>query len=145
MNNREIKLFIDKKSGIDISAKKSLFKYVKYRMIYYRLCFEYSYQETTLENIGKEVNCDHALVLNGLNQFDNMYETDKSFKKLYDETDKQIRDFMPTRFVIMTDNLNNLSDYYLRRKIKNLRIINRNAKHRIRQLKKLNASIEVKQ
>ena len=66
-NLEKIKDLVEITSNIDISKKNRKKHNVISRQIYYKLCKELT--NSSLEDIGLNINRDHATVINGLNNF----------------------------------------------------------------------------
>jgi len=84
MNKYTTKSIADKVSrhlDIDIRSTRRKRECVYGRVIYYKLCKEYTHH--TLESIGKEVNKDHASVYVGLKQFASMAFYKDNYWKAY--------------------------------------------------------------
>jgi len=84
MNNFTLKSLADKVSrhlDVDIRSKRRKRECVYARVIYYKLCKEYTHH--TLERIGREVNKDHASVYVGLKQFASMAYYKDNYWKAY--------------------------------------------------------------
>ena len=84
MNDYTLKSIADKVSSsldVDVRSKRRKRDCVYARVIYYKLCKEYTHH--TLERIGKEVNKDHASVYVGLKQFDSMSFYKDNYWKAY--------------------------------------------------------------
>lgn len=97
-HNYTLKIVADKVANhldIDIRDKSRKRECVYARVIYYKLCREYTHH--TLERIGKEVYRDHASVYVGLKQFESMafYKDNywKAYLEIKQEFDKDAVDF----------------------------------------------------
>lgn len=69
MNKQIIKEIVDNYFEININRNTRKRNYVEARAIYFKLCREFT--KMSLEEIGKQVNRDHASVLHGIRAFNN--------------------------------------------------------------------------
>jgi chromosomal replication initiation ATPase DnaA len=70
-------------TGIDIMQEKSRKPlYANLRFMYYKFSEDAPY---TLDKIGKTINRSHPSVLDGRKKFDQYYETEKDFARLFNE------------------------------------------------------------
>ena len=72
MNSKIIKKAVESAFNTCISVKSRKREIVYMRSIYYKLCKDFTNE--SLDAIGKQVNKDHATVLNGLKIFDNIID-----------------------------------------------------------------------
>ena len=72
MNSKIIKKAVESAFNTCISVKSRKREIVYMRSIYYKLCKDFTNE--SLNAIGKQVNKDHATVLNGLKIFDNIID-----------------------------------------------------------------------
>ena len=90
MKCKDIKKFLDKESGFDISTKGRKHSKIVYRAIYYYLCQKYASDGVTLESIGVHVNKDHASVLNGFKTLESFVISNDNVKSLLETIEKKI-------------------------------------------------------
>lgn len=69
----ELKNFLDKESGLDISEKKRTSDYVTFRRWYYYFCYKYAVDCFSLNYVGKIVGTDHANVIHNYNKLVDTY------------------------------------------------------------------------
>ena len=116
MNDYTLKSIADKVStylDVDVRSKRRKRDCVYARVIYYKLCREYTHH--SLERIGNEVSKDHASVYVGLKQFDSMSFYKDNYWKAY-ITIKQQFDFN-----LMGDEHLNYPDGFWRERYFNLK------------------------
>lgn len=77
----ELKDIIEKDLRIDIDNPSRVRPIVEARFMYYHIL--HKYYNFSLNQIGATVNKDHATVLHGLRQFENLYEFDSFFKEKF--------------------------------------------------------------
>lgn len=134
MTNKQIKEFLDKKSGVDIGSKSREDIYIRHRCIYYYLAFKYSDEYVTNANVSKEVNRNHATVLSGFKVFRNLYSTDKLFRCLTDGLEKEVSSLTGVKIKRAFNHIDESKDYVLRRKVKNLTVKNMQLNKRLKKL-----------
>ena len=78
-----VKAFTDDYFDIDISNKRRKQDIVESRFFYYNFCRK-NINTSSFYKIGNCVKRIHATVINGLKTFNDLYQTDKEFKKRYD-------------------------------------------------------------
>ena len=84
MTCKDIKDFCDIYFGYDIAKKSRRRHFIDARNAYYKICQKYTYY--TLENIGDQVQRNHASVINGLGKINNYLER-------YGDNDKSVMVF----------------------------------------------------
>ena len=77
----EIKNYIDKEAGIDISIKSRQRSIVLYRVLYYKLALELT--DESLQKIGEVLNRDHATVLHSRNKNFEYMMSLETYRNLY--------------------------------------------------------------
>jgi hypothetical protein len=136
MNNIQIKQFIDERTGLDISNTSRFDVYIKARCIFYYLCFKYSSDIVTFDNVAKTLGRNHATVMHGIKAFNDIYQTDRAFKKLVDEIECDIKKEIPVKFIRDFKTVDTLKDFVLKRRVKNLKMQNMLLKKEIRNILK---------
>ena len=118
MTCKEIKDFLDKEAGFDISEKKRLLEFIKFRWLYYHFCVRYSTDGLSYQRIGNVIGMVHATVLHGLNSFNNYYETDKDFSKWVNEIESKILKIIPKKEIKKVSKLDSMDVLKMRLVIK---------------------------
>lgn len=78
MNKEMIKEIVDNYFEINLKRNTRKRQYVEARAVFYKLCREFT--KLSLEEIGKQVNRDHASVLHGIRSLNNWIEYDNRIK-----------------------------------------------------------------
>ena len=78
MNKQMIKEIVDNYFELNLKRNTRKRQYVEARAIFYKLCREFT--KLSLEEIGKQVDRDHASVLHGIRSLNNWIEYDNRIK-----------------------------------------------------------------
>ncbi len=78
MNKEMIKEIVDNYFELNLKRNTRKRNYVEARAIFYKLCREFT--KLSLEQIGKQVDRDHASVLHGIKSLNNWVEQDNRIK-----------------------------------------------------------------
>jgi len=78
MNKEMIKEIVDNYFELDLKRNTRKRNYVEARAVFYKLCREFT--KLSLEQIGQQVNKDHASVLHGIKSLNNWIEQDNRIK-----------------------------------------------------------------
>ena len=133
MTCKEIKEFLDKEAGFDISEKRRLMEFLKFRWLYYYFCFRYASDAYSYNMVGKHINVHHATVIHGIATFKDYHDTDKDFNNLVSKIDLKIKSLVPKKQlyeIMKLESMNNirLKNVIKRQKKRIERLENRNKK-----------------
>lgn len=82
MTTQRIKELVEDYFNVDLSEKTRKRKIVHIRFLYYNLAYNHASDGMSLTAVGQTIGgFDHATVLYGLRQYNNLYEFDKLFRK----------------------------------------------------------------
>ena len=91
MNKEMIKEIVDNYFELNLKRNTRKRNYVEARAIFYKLCREFT--KLSLEQIGQQVNRDHASVLHGIKSLNNWIEQDNRIKNNLRILRNKIRNF----------------------------------------------------
>lgn len=91
MNKEMIKEIVDNYFELNLKRNTRKRNYVEARAIFYKLCREFT--KLSLEQIGKQVDRDHASVLHGIRSLNNWIEQDNRIKNNLRILRNKIRNF----------------------------------------------------
>jgi len=91
MNKEMIKEIVDNYFELNLKRNTRKRNYVEARAIFYKLCREFT--KLSLEQIGQQVNRDHASVLHGIRSLNNWIEQDNRIKNNLRILRNKIRNF----------------------------------------------------
>jgi hypothetical protein len=85
MRTNRIKELVEDHFDVDLSSKTRRRTVVHCRFLYYHLAYNHSSEGQSFASVGKTVGgFDHATVLYGVRQYENLYKYDKSFRNRFD-------------------------------------------------------------
>ena len=125
MTCKEIKEFLDKDYGGDISIKSRVSELVDYRIAYYFLANKYATENAGYTKIGKAVSRTHAMVYVGLKTFQDHYDTDPKYKIFINRLTHDLKKKISKTTIKRYENIDKKGITYLNRKVKNLTIVNK--------------------
>jgi hypothetical protein len=91
MNKQMIKEIVDNYFELNLKRNTRKRQYVEARAIFYKLCREFT--KLSLEEIGKQVDRDHASVLHGIRSLNNWIEYDNRIKNNLRILRNKVRNF----------------------------------------------------
>jgi len=91
MNKQMIKEIVDNYFELNLKRNTRKRQYVEARAIFYKLCREFT--KLSLEEIGKQVDRDHASVLHGIRSLNNWVEYDNRIKNNLRILRNKVRNF----------------------------------------------------
>jgi len=91
MNKQMIKEIVDNYFELNLKRNTRKRQYVEARAIFYKLCREFT--KLSLEEIGEQVNRDHASVLHGIRSLNNWIEYDNRIKNNLRILRNKVRNF----------------------------------------------------
>lgn len=91
MNKQMIKEIVDNYFELNLKRNTRKRQYVEARAIFYKLCREFT--KLSLEEIGEQVNRDHASVLHGIRSLNNWVEYDNRIKSNLRILRNKVRNF----------------------------------------------------
>lgn len=138
MKCREIKAYLDKDSGLDISKRSRKEVYVKYRAMYYFLCAKYASDANSYSKISKLVGKDHASFINGLKTFESFMISDSSFKQDFSIHEAYVLEQIPKRSRTKIKKIDSIVAEVLKGKLYRSQEKVMRLKNQIRRLKKDN-------
>jgi len=91
MNKQMIKEIVDNYFELNLKRNTRKRQYVEARAIFYKLCREFT--KLSLEEIGEQVDRDHASVLHGIRSLNNWIEYDNRIKNNLRILRNKVRNF----------------------------------------------------
>lgn len=89
MEQELIRSIVEEYFGIDLNKKSRKILYVEARAIYYKLCRTHlSY--LSLDRIGRLVDRDHAVTINGIKRLEGWLTYDRRIQKIYSELNEKV-------------------------------------------------------
>ena len=141
MKIAQIKKYLDEISGLDLSSKSQETDYIKYRSKYYFLCVKYATDANSYAKIGKQVDKDHATVMNGLKTFESFMMSNTNFVSRFRVIEKHISMNMTKRHSVILNNIDSMSLELIKAQLlkSKMTIINKN--NTIHNLRKKNVKL----
>ncbi len=83
MRAKRIRKLIEDYFEVNLSEKTRRREVVQYRYLYYSLAYTHAVDGRSLRSVGETVGgFNHATVLHGIRQYENLYQYDRTYKSL---------------------------------------------------------------
>lgn len=134
MDKETIKELVCNYFNLDITRKTRKRPYVEARAYYYRLMRQNT--PLSLEQIGQEVNRDHASVLHGMRSLYNWMQTDRRIRNNYDVLQSQLKSIEQEAEIIDIDQNIIIKYVALQKQVKEQDLLIRELSQELEELKR---------
>ena len=89
MEQELVRSIVEEYYKLDLSVKSRKTTYVEARAMYYKLC-RVHFPQLSLDRIGKEVDRDHAVTINGIKRLEGWLTYEDRIQKIYAELNEKV-------------------------------------------------------